>query len=91
MSATKMDQGDTLTIRIQREVLLVNANDPEAVERAEREGAPRGKLWEALIGPNFVEGVAGYGATPLLALQNLVENIGKFEGHHTDNGVLFLR
>lgn len=47
--------------------------------------------WMCQIGPNPVEGIAGSGPTPLAAMANLVENIGKFEGCRTDNAMILLR
>lgn len=47
--------------------------------------------WACHIGPDIVEGVGGFGNTPLAALRDLCENIARDEGHSTDNGRLFLR
>ena len=70
---------DTLTVRFFREKHgpLYKGSDPE--------------LWGCLIGHDYVIGIAGFGLTPLLALQDLCENIGKFEGFPTDNKKIFIR
>lgn len=47
--------------------------------------------WACHIGINFIEGVGGFGPTPLEALLDLAKNIGREEGHRTDNGKVFLR
>lgn len=47
--------------------------------------------WMCHIGLNLVEGCGGGGPTPLMALQDLCENIAKDEGHYTDNKLLFIR
>lgn len=52
---------------------------------------PRTAPWACHIGVNFIEGVGGFGDTPLAALKDLVENIGRDEGHKTDNERIFLR
>lgn len=67
--------------------------DPEdtLTIKISRENDGAGPLWEALIGPDFIGGIAGYGPTPLMAMVDLVANIAKFEGIRTDNGTIFLR
>lgn len=52
---------------------------------------PADAPWACHIGINFVEGVGGFGPTPLAALQDLCKNIGRDEGHRTDHGKLLLR
>lgn len=47
--------------------------------------------WACHIGENYIEGSGGFGPTPLAALINLAENIGRDEGHRTDNGRILLR
>ena len=47
--------------------------------------------WGCYTGPNWIEGVGGFGKTPLLALADLINNIGKFEGIKTDNKKIFIR
>ena len=47
--------------------------------------------WIAEIGVNIIEGCGGSGATPLAALIDLAQNIGKDEDHRTDNGRVLLR
>ncbi|WP_411846439.1 hypothetical protein AAFN60_02025 [Roseibacillus persicicus] len=49
------------------------------------------KNWGCHIGQNFIEGVGGFGKSPLLALQNLAEEIAKQEGHPCDAAKIFLR
>lgn len=47
--------------------------------------------WACHIGENYIEGVGGFGPTPLAALRDLCENIGREEGHKTDTMKIFLR
>jgi len=70
---------DTLTVKLWRDQPgpLYKGNKPPE--------------WACHIGIDIVQGVGGFGATPLLALKNLCETIGRDEGHRTDSGKLFLR
>ena len=70
---------DTLTVKFWRDQPgpLYEGNEPPA--------------WACHIGPNIVEGVGGFGKTPLEALRDLCENIARDEGHRTDDAKLFLR
>lgn len=52
---------------------------------------PKTAPWACHIGSNIVEGVGGFGPTPLLALADLCNNIGKDEGHRTDKKKILLR
>lgn len=47
--------------------------------------------WGCWIGPDYIGGCGGFGATPLLALRDLCDQIARDEGHRTDAGRLLLR
>ncbi len=70
---------DTLTVKFWRDQPgpLYKGNEPPG--------------WACHIGLNIVEGVGGFGKTPLEALRDLCENIARDEGHCTDRSKLFLR
>ncbi len=81
MSAIKIDDTpiDTLTVKFWRDAAGPNYKGTKPPD------------WACHIGPNFIEGAGGFGATPLEALRDLCDSIAKDEGHHTDSGKILLR
>lgn len=47
--------------------------------------------WACQVGENMVEGICGFGATPLEAIKSLCDRISFEEGCKTDNDKLILR
>ena len=70
---------DSLTIRFERDGPGPNYKGKEKPD------------WLCYIGENFIEGCAGFGKTPWLALRDLTERIAQEEGYRTDGGKLLLR